>query len=65
MRTMMHWAVKSQQAFTVNWTNSLRFNIGCKSIRSRRGSELIRICATDDENDILTDKLVTYSKCEY
>jgi hypothetical protein len=56
MRTMMHWEVKSQQAFTVSWTVVMRIIIGGNVLS-------IRNCATDDENDILTDKLVTYLKC--
>ena len=40
----------------------MRFNIGCKSIWSWSDSVEKRNCAADDKNDILTDKLVTYSK---
>ena len=44
---MMHWEVKSQQTSTMLWTIE---------------SHICVFCATDDENEILTDKLVTYFK---
>ena len=51
MHTMTHWEVKSQQAFTVCWTISMRLIIGQYSICN---------CATDDEKAVLTDLVVTY-----
>ena len=45
----------------------MRLNVGSKLIWSwsDSGAYSIRYCATDDENDIITDMIVTYIKYEY
>ena len=58
---MMDWEVKSQQAFIVFWTTTMRLIIGTKSIWSWSDS-LERDCTTDNKNDIFTDRIVTYWK---
>ena len=58
MRTIMDWEMKSQKAFTMDWTTEMRFNVYCA---------LIRNCTrppTVEKINILTDKFVTYFKYE-
>ena len=49
MRTNVHWAMKSQQPFTVTWTIEMRNNIDCESIWTWTGSASRRSYITDNK----------------